>query len=465
MSTKNHSGNGKKTYEILDDFRLSDPKKLGKKIKELDSGTLNALYNALKEYYDANSTSLFKEIQKSDIFKIYPSQIVSYSFRSNYLRAMCLYCDKFIIWDPIYGILRGLETGTNQEAIIQQLSYRLPDFLAIRELAEYNILTLVPHSLRSKNALQLQLDEEARNDSQAEGFRKICMNNMEIGVDRGEVKEGCPYSLISIRLGFNSPSRFGLQWSGTIPPKTMHGLSMGPGRPFKLETPEKVIELKPKRISLDTAKTDEEIKKVIDSNIFLFAQELNADLLFSEVFDANYFTNFDVDWQLLNWKLKSQHEKPNNKAKLIPSLLTLDLKFLDNIPYDKILKIRESESATFEDFRFAFKKACEDIKSLPRTKEFVREVKNIEEEKIAPELRKLDREFDTIKKYRLIRSLPGGIVATGSIVGTIFTGSPLFISTVIGGSVASLREYAEYFKEKSSLKKNSMYFLWRIKRG
>lgn len=44
-------------------------------------------------------------------------------------------------------------------------------------------------------------------------------------------------------------------------------------------------------------------------------------------------------------------------------------------------------------------KVCEDIRSIPATEDFRDEVQRIVEEVINPKLRRLDREFNRIRKY------------------------------------------------------------------
>jgi hypothetical protein len=106
----------------------------------------------------------------------------------------------------------------------------------------------------------------------------------------------------------------------------------------------------------------------------------------------------------------------------------------------------------------SFRDFCKDIKSIPTTPHFKKTVSELKTEKIDPQLRRLDREFDNIKKYRTKRGIAIGL---GTLAGAAF--QPLMIPAVMGGIAALMKEYADYDKEKTQLKENPLYFLWKIK--
>lgn len=447
-----------KYFEILDDFKLSNSETLHETIRRFDQPALENLRQEIEKYYQENLSLMIKEVQEGEGFNIYLSRVPS-SPNLQFLRAACLYSDKLIMWDPLYGLLSYLQKGPPPEGVKQQLTYLLPQLLLMRELAEYGILVLIPNTMYSQKDIQ-GIEQVSRIDSESEGFRRICFGNMEIGIDRGETEDGYPYSMHIVGLGFDSPRAFSVTHSATIPPKTEYRFTMGPGRPFTLETPKEAIELKPKRVPLRVMETDEQLKDTVNHAIYQSAYELNFDLLFSEVLNATYFTDFDVRWKLLNWKLKGSEERLKSEGEvstLLPSIIGMDLKFLDEIPLRAILKVREKEGYVFEEFRVALKESCRLMDSIPYTTEFKKEVRNLSRERIDPELRKLDREFNRIIKHRLTR---GGVVALGSIIATVLTGNPIPLIGLAG----SLKEYAEYEKEADRLKENSMYFLWRVKK-
>ena len=218
-----------------------------------------------------------------------------------------------------------------------------------------------------------------------------------------------------------------------MPPESE--ITVGPGQPLILQTAKQTIELKPKRVPLETIESDAEAKKEVNKAIYNLTHELNYDLIFSEFINAAYCTNFDVHWQLLIWKLKGIEKRLKSEGivgAVLPSILGMDLKFLDEIPLFKILEIRDKEGEVFEEFRLAIKESCRQIESIPYTEEFENEVRDLREKNIEPGLRKLEREFDRIKEHRLHRGLAGGVVSTGSIIISVFGGVPFSFGAVVG---------------------------------
>ena len=96
------------------------------------------------------------------------------------------------------------------------------------------------------------------------------------------------------------------------------------------------------------------------------------------------------------------------------------------------------------------------------------QAQKIASEEISPLLRKLNREFDRIRKLAIIRGVPRATIAFGTIAASVASGTPLIMAL---GSIASLKlfkdvsdEYASYLEKELSLKDNSVYFLWKVSR-
>lgn len=443
-------------YKILDDYLLSNPNKIEEKVSSLNGNTLRSLYEDTQKYYERNLTSIISEFQSKEGINVYPSGLVQYP-EARFIdlsKRLCLYADKIVLHDPVYGILQSMHIGLKEDFVKNELKRILKYYLELRELVDNKILYYVPYEKIVLPA-DHEISEVARADCSEPSFRKICFENIEVGLDRKKTDE-LSYSFIFTRLGQSIPSVFTVGLHFHVP-KGVAGsivLTMSPGRPFELTTAERTIELKPLRVSKNIMVTDEQIKNQIEHLLYWQAKEINSSLYFSKLFNACSITNFDVMWKLLNWKFGNL----DKELKTISTLLEIDLKFLDNIEAKNILKVRSKEESVFEDFRQSFKDVCREITSTPYTNNFRKETVNLKKEKIDPELRKLDRAFKRIKKYRFIR---GAVIGIGTLSGVAL--GPIGIPVLGGGLAAILREYAEYDKELSKLKENSLYFLWKLK--
>lgn len=441
-------------YEILDDYHLSDPNKIEEKVASLDEPTLKELFKEIQGYYDRNLRSIISSFQSQESMNIYPSGLLQYPETRfvRFSKRLCLYADKIVVHDPIYGILRSMDLGFKVEYVKSRLKQILEHCLELRGLVEEEILYYVPYE-KIVIPANKEICEAARADWSNPGFKKICHQNLEVGLDRVKTDE-LSYSVIFARLGLKSPSRVsvGFHFSGSKGPV---GFKMGPGRPFEIKTAGKSIEVKPLRVSESVIETDEQIKNHIEQFLLGTAMENVSSLYLSKLFNACSITNFDVMWKLLNWKFGNIGEEPRT----ISTLHNIDLKFLDNISINNILKVRRKEKSAFEDFRQYFREFCQEIKSMPETENFKKEILKLRKEKIDPQLRKLDREFGRIKRHRFVR---GAAIGIGTLSGAAVLG-PAVMPVLTGGLIALLREYSEYDKERDKLKENSLYFLWKLK--
>lgn len=80
----------------------------------------------------------------------------------------------------------------------------------------------------------------------------------------------------------------------------------------------------------------------------------------------------------------------------------------------------------------------------------------------------LDEDIRRIKEHRSLRGAIGIGVGVASVTGAALAGGNPLIALFSalgagGGFIEAAREYVECRREKSLLRKNPMYFLWRVK--
>lgn len=144
-------------------------------------------------------------------------------------------------------------------------------------------------------------------------------------------------------------------------------------------------------------------------------------------------------------------------------VLSIEFPFLENISLTDILKIREDENDAFIHFTAGLTRAVEEIrKNEPLTKH---EIRRIQHEYIEDGIALLNLRLKKISKFRTLR-MAGCLLTTGTLIISAITGAqlPTIATTALGsGGMALLfREYAEYLKDKSQLKEDERYFIWKI---
>ena len=446
-------------FRMLDDFKLSDPNTLDTRIQQLDSAAIDNLRQRIDEYYKKNLSKIVTDVQQSEGVNLYCSRDPAFSKHNlQFLRAACLYSDKLIIWDGLHGFLSGLQAQIPLEFSKIQLAYHIKHLLVMRDLAEYGLLVLIPYSLYSQEVWK-QVDQRALADANCNGFREICFSNMEIWVDDILTKEGQKCGMRRVVLGHNLPSYFNVIYTG-VPSQC--SVDVKPGPPFMLHTPTDSYQFKLRKTSLQAIDNDVDIKQSVDQVIHSAAHDVNIDLLSSEYLNGRYFTDFDVHWELVHWKLVQQTEKDKERDRLkssVPIQLLMDWRFLDEIPLVKILEIRDKEEGPFREFRQALNKTCKNIERISPSEKLKDEIKIVQEENIRPELNRLDEEFDKLRKLGLVNGLTG-VISIGSIIASAVIGNPL----ALGGLASAAASIIKHKIEVDAIKRNSMYFLWKIKK-
>lgn len=518
MKTKNSHFVG--LYNILDEFKLSNYKKLYERVGSLDLRDLESLYLEVMTHHKKSKQAITNELRKPK-FTVYPEngrvEVPSFArlgsqffriiapFDESFLRAVCLYADLLIIHDPLSEALNLLNQGEKLRAVRWATLNAIITLLTMRDMAKYGILLTIPRE-------HLKIDDKIVADASKadfcdEEFRRICLSKTRLYRAQGMIDGQYPYDYIKAEIGTESPSLVSAALAPTIPPKTnvilvdksphqgykMEVLKMeqsGPQIPFSFGVypstlpmtgsegvsgiNRKIIEMQPIEVGLDECEKDERVRNHIDSCISSIASTLNRNLYLAKILNSFYLPAFDVEWSLLAMKCRKAEARLNaygKPSKVISGLLSMDLKFIDDptIPLSKILQIREKEQ-TFEDFRIKLNELADELSSTPFTSKFKEEAFRIRREKIDPELRKIDREINRIKTFRSIRAFGGASIAIASITAGILGGGNLLsvlISTIASGKGFQivLKEYSQYLKEKSLLKENPMFYLWRIKRS
>ena len=137
--------------------------------------------------------------------------------------------------------------------------------------------------------------------------------------------------------------------------------------------------------------------------------------------------------------------------------MEISVPFITNLPLDKLVELRKKEEETFLDFQLFLKNLSFEI-DTSKSSEIQKQIQQITQEKLNPIMRKLNREYKRIKNTALIRGIPRGIIAFGTMITSISSGIPIL---EILGSVASLKlfkdvtdEYARAQPKNLLLKQN-----------
>lgn len=452
-------------FKILNNYNLTNFDTLDKNIEGLDESALRSLHREIEQYYSGNLPTIIQELQSGEGFNIGPSyRSFPISTNEQFLRSACLYCDKLVIWDNIQTSLSGLTHGMPLKLIKWQLSDQIRQLLNMKDLAYYGVLTLIPTTLYSSEQWK-QIGRISQMDTDNTKFREICLSNIDIWMDDVSTYDGQSCGMRKVILGRDSPSYFGVYYTA-VPPQC--SVDIKPGPPFMLHTPKGSFEFKLKNVPLESMDNDDFLRQQVDQIINTTANHLNVDLISSEYLNSTYFTNFNVHWQLLNWKFENPQEKLRSQDKISNVFsveLLRDLRFLDELPINVILEIREKLGDDLIDLRMSLKDLYREIESLPYTKDFEVEIERLRNKNIEPKLEILDKGLNSIRSDTLLGAFSrAGTIALASVTALVATGEPLWLVGLSGIAPQLLDQYRQYSRECNRLKENSLYSLWKVKR-
>lgn len=148
-------------------------------------------------------------------------------------------------------------------------------------------------------------------------------------------------------------------------------------------------------------------------------------------------------------------------SQAIVDLSLEDVGFLQNLPPERILEIRNSEEFSFRSFRREWNSVCSEIESMPWDTRFVSEARTLWNDRMSTGVHAIRQD---IHQLRMKLGAGIGLVALSIVSSVAQTHIPSLaleilksVPALIGG--ASVLDYLDKMKET---KRNSTYFLYRL---
>lgn len=441
-------------YEILKDLELFCPApNLRDAVNSLAKEDLLQLSNDVVKFHKENLPHVLEDLKRHrKTFNAYPLSARRHVMPA-LLRPLCLYAEKIVVRDPVYdSLFNPAYVEPNIEAIKAHLQWGIPYLLETEPLVRAGILHFVPF-MALKASLIEAVGESIETDLKNEAWKKKIVGNIKY-----KLYPEKNVLLMSLGKPIGDDYKFFRYGKIVGHEDTKNGALL-----VKMVSPHSLLD---KRFNITISDISSWITSEVNNELIRTTSAINENLLLSEALNTSVVTNHQVYEELLRFKARSSIS--NAEAKVLPYLTKLNLPFIDNIPLEKVVELREQEHESFHDFRLVLQELCKEIETSTPS-DIKTAVQQIVEKALKPQIRALDREFKRIRTHALIRSVPRAMLAFGTLITSISVGIPL-ISAL--GSVATLKlfkdvsdEYAEYLSNRMKLKSNSMHFLWRAKRA
>lgn len=143
------------------------------------------------------------------------------------------------------------------------------------------------------------------------------------------------------------------------------------------------------------------------------------------------------------------------------SLLYTNIPSIENIDIETMNKIKNDHYDAYKLFSKELFESIDNIKSQIGTKEWVKEIRYIQKNRIKDNLDKIKTELKKLDKMRSLRKLGYTLTLIGLDISTYLGLNNPFCSLVSAISLP-VKEHIERLKEENKLQENPYYFLWKI---
>jgi hypothetical protein len=185
------------------------------------------------------------------------------------------------------------------------------------------------------------------------------------------------------------------------------------------------------------------------------------DMLSPSSFECTFSGTDFSDWKgKLMATFKSVHDAS------FATLINVDLPYLENVPLDVLVEIRQEESETFEAFRVGLMNAVReamrfDVGSYPMEEFAI----HIQKTYIDPEVERVREKLREVTGMKAVRAF-NPVITTMSLIFNALVGNPLGV--LIDALQAGNWGIQEFFQRRKDStqpdQKNEMYLLWKIKK-
>ena len=198
-----------------------------------------------------------------------------------------------------------------------------------------------------------------------------------------------------------------------------------------------------------------DVMKSVVVNSFLTSR---FETFMSSMYQSKYITSKSFDKTTIDFSVKKTIGE-------IPAPV-FDVPFFDKFDTKTILKLRESEHQSFNDYRIAMDQATKAYITEPS------QINDIYSDIIYPAFNRLDALFDKTKRSNFAKNVGEGIIigstVTLGVMTSVIPNNPMGIISALGGTGTLVKYLDGVIQRKLStndeIEKQDFYFLWQLNR-
>lgn len=191
--------------------------------------------------------------------------------------------------------------------------------------------------------------------------------------------------------------------------------------------------------------------------------EMNLSIqdFYSSYYSAHVLTDRDFDVKLNKLLNRNSDNEQTNRGEILKHLAHL-VPFVDDVPIEKLLKLRASEGDAFQVYRDKLNKVVKNVNINEK------EAKQLFSDEIQPEINKINLTLRNNRKLLWGNVKTNVFLASTYISTSLFTGIlPTNIDKVVAsiggfGFAKSISQDVLNLIKQPEIKKNELYFLWKV---
>lgn len=450
---------------LLQDHGFRRKENVAERYSRMSSMKKQQFMDSLADVYARNRKTILSGCQASEgSFSAYPEQSEARNLRVDEIKQYALFTDQLTINDPLIACHPDLQSKLTiyvregRDHIEEQEVVRAIELLVdIKELIREGLVKLFPRNFFIDDTVYTyyrQLGNNLLNPEMEEYARK------RMGVEQVVVNPDMSMKITGKPA--DDPTR-----SIAVTFKD-EGQTAWPHPWFYISQNSENVRLDEAAMTISQRFSPQDINEPLDEETFTAwmsdcrertilsrVEEGFEHITTAEALNSHFVAQSPATWELMRIQYQNKLLR-SDQAQISSVVSELNLPFMGQVSAGDLVKLRHNEEA-FENFRRAIREFARSVNTLPGTPDFSRQVRELQADKVDPELTKLDVQAKRVLQKLFVDS----IIASAPLITSAVTGQFVWLS----GLLSAFPLFVASSRDKEQMSKNALFFLWQLKKG
>ena len=452
--------------DLLTDYGFRRNEKVADHYRTMSQTRQNRLMDEVVSVYAKEQETIVADCRASNgEFAAYPEQSTFNSINAEKVKQFALYADQLVIDDPLVDCHPDLQSSARfevltgkQERRTQTIINAIEMLVEIRDLVRDGYVKLFPKAMFTDKTAPVYYRELGNNLRTAamEEYARTGMDvtrlilNRDMGMTvTGEALDQ-PTRSITVSFADDGKHSAPHPWF-FVPVKT------GVNTFLNEEKREIAHRISPEDLQepLDEKTFQAWVSDCRERTVLWRVGDGFDHAALADAFGSHFVAQSPATWELMRM-LYQNNRLRSDQAQVSSVMSELNLPFLAHVGGREIAALRRNEEA-FENFRRVMREFARSVTALPGTRDFSKQVSELQSDKIDAELDKLNQQARRIVEKMGVNALLVGATLTATAATGQFAWLPAILTALPNALSVS--------QDREQMSKNSLFFLWKLSRG